>query len=308
MPIIKKIIILLLSLFIYSTTIAQIPKVSSGSIKRFTNFKSKFIIDRNVDVWLPKNYTTKNKYAVLYMHDGKGLFDSTITSNKQEWGIDETVTQLIDAGKIKNCIVVGIWSTEKFRHSEYFPQKPFQSFTKQQQDSIYNFGFKNNKIFAATVQSDNYLKFLVQELKPFIDKSFSTLKDSKNTFIAGSSMGGLISMYAICEYPGIFGGAACISTHWPGILPEKSNLMPNAFFSYLQAAAPNPKNNKFYFDYGSKMYDYFYKPHQLKVDSLMQTKGYTVENYLSREFVGADHSAKSWRIRMDIPLLFLLKK
>ncbi len=308
MIIINKISIFLTLILIYNTSIAQIPQVSSGTIKHFTNFKSKFVIERNIDVWLPKGYTTKNRYAVLYMHDGRGLLDAAITGNKQEWGIDETLTQLIDDRKIKNCILVGIWNTEKFRHSEYFPQKPFQSFTKQQQDSIYNFGFTNNKTFATKVQSDNYLKFLVQELKPFIDKNFSTFKDSKNTFVAGSSMGGLISMYAICEYPDVFGGAACISTHWPGILPEKSNLMPNAFYNYLQAAAPNPKNHKFYFDYGSKMYDYFYKPHQLKVDSLMQTKGYTAENYLSREFVGADHSAKSWRARIDIPLLFLLKK
>ncbi len=300
---------LCLTLFLFATvTIAQTPHVSSGSIKHFSNFKSKFVIDRNVDVWLPNGYSSKNKYAVLYMHDGRGLFDSAITANKQEWGIDETVTQLTNEGKIKNCIVVGICNTEKFRHSEYFPQKPFESFSKPQQDSLYNFGFANNKTFAAKVQSDNYLKFLVQELKPFIDNNFSTLKDSKNTFIAGSSMGGLISMYAICEYPDVFGGAACISTHWPGILPEKRNLMPTAFFNYLQTAAPNPQNHKFYFDYGSRMYDYFYKPHQIKVDSLMQTKGYNNENYLSREFIGADHTAKSWRARIDIPLLFLLKK
>jgi enterochelin esterase-like enzyme len=308
MPILKK-CIFLFPLFLLPTFIfAQVPVVTSGSIKHFENFKSKFVIARNVDVWLPDGYNTTTKYAVLYMHDGRGLFDSAITANKQEWGIDETMTRLINEGKIKNCIVVGIWNTEKFRHSEYFPQKPFEMLTQQQQDSLYNFGFAKNRTFAAKVQSDNYLKFLVQELKPFIDKGFSTLKDRANTFIAGSSMGGLISLYAICEYPDVFGGAACISTHWPGVLPEKRNLLPNTFFNYLATTPPDAKKHKLYFDYGSKMYDFFYKPYQLKADSVLQAKGFTSQNYLSREFVGADHTAKSWRARMDIPLTFLLKK
>jgi enterochelin esterase-like enzyme len=257
MPILKK-CIFLFPLFLLPTFIfAQVPVVTSGSIKHFENFKSKFVIARNVDVWLPDGYNTTTKYAVLYMHDGRGLFDSAITANKQEWGIDETMTRLINEGKIKNCIVVGIWNTEKFRHSEYFPQKPFEMLTQQQQDSLYNFGFAKNRTFAAKVQSDNYLKFLVQELKPFIDKGFSTLKDRANTFIAGSSMGGLISLYAICEYPDVFGGAACISTHWPGVLPEKRNLLPNTFFNYLATTPPDAKKHKLYFDYGSKCMIFF---------------------------------------------------
>ena len=77
--------------------------------------------------------------------------------------------------------------------------------------------------------SDNYLKFLVTELKPFIDKKYSVYKDMNHTFIAGSSMGGLISMYAICEYPRVFGGAACMSTHWPGIFSAEGNPVPDAF-------------------------------------------------------------------------------
>jgi enterochelin esterase-like enzyme len=309
MPILKNSTLFLI-LFLWCTIAMaqQIPKVAAGTIKHFQNFKSKFVAARNVDVWLPQGYTTKNKYAVLYMHDGKGLFDSAITGNKQEWGIDETMTQLIKEGKIKDCIVVGIWNGEKFRHSEYYPQKPFEALSQKQQDSLYQFGFGRNRTFAAPVQSNNYLKFLVLELKPFIDKNYSTLKDRANTFVAGSSMGGLISLYAICEYPDVFGGAACISTHWPGVLPEKTNLIPNTFFNYMATAFPDAKKHKLYFDYGSKMYDFFYKPHQLKADSLFKTKGFTNENYLSREFAGADHSAKSWRARIHIPLEFLLKK
>ena len=84
-------------------------------------------------------------------------------------------------------------------------------------------------MFPVPVQSDAYLKFLVTELKPFIDSTFSVATDRSNTFIAGSSMGGLISMYAVCEYPAVFGGAACLSTHWPGIFTAENNPIPEAF-------------------------------------------------------------------------------
>ncbi|HJP64359.1 MAG TPA: alpha/beta hydrolase-fold protein [Mucilaginibacter sp.] len=156
--------------------------------------------------------------------------------------------------------------------------------------------------------SDNYLKFLVKELKPYIDTHFSTLRDQKNTFTAGSSMGGLISMYAICEYPGVFGEAACLSTHWPGIFTTVDNPIPAAFIRYLKTHLPSPQNHRIYFDYGSATLDAMYKPYQLQADSAMKMAGYAENNWLTREFPGADHSEISWRKRFDVPVLFLLGK
>jgi enterochelin esterase-like enzyme len=242
------------------------------------------------------------------MHDGQMLFDSSINWNKQEWGIDELVSKLVKEKKVKSFIVVGVWNTGN-RHVEYFPQKPFESLAKQQQDSIFITNrsngqsvFSNDKIL-----SDNYLKFLVTELKPFIDSSFSTFKNKKNTFIAGSSMGGLISMYAICEYPDVFGGAACLSTHWPGIFMVEGNPIPDTFFKYLKNYLPNPKSHKIYFDFGTKTLDSLYAPLQQKADDIMQQKGFTSKNWITREFIGADHSEKSWSKRLDVPLVFLLR-
>jgi enterochelin esterase-like enzyme len=236
------------------------------------------------------------------------LFDSTATWNHKEWGVDETLTQLKKAGKIKDCIVVGVWNSST-RHSDYFPQKPFESLPKAQQDSIYDLNRnKNQPLFSAKVQSDNYLKFLVTELKPFIDSSFSTKKNQKNTFIAGSSMGGLISMYAICEYPSVFGGAACLSTHWPGIMPGPNNPVPDAFKAYLEKHLPNPKGHKIYFDHGNLTLDAFYKPYQIVMDAVMVKRGYDAKHWITREFLGADHSETAWSARLDIPILFLLKK
>jgi enterochelin esterase-like enzyme len=151
------------------------------------------------------------------------------------------------------------------------------------------------------------LKFIVTELKPLIDKKYAVYADRKHTFIAGSSMGGLISMYAICEYPSVFGGAACISTHWIGTFSPDNNPVPEAFIKYLESNLPNPKNHKIYFDCGDKTLDVFYPPIQKKVDEVMVSKGFNSKNWTTRYFPGKDHSEKSWNERLDIPLMFLLQ-
>jgi len=304
-----KISVLLLCFFSVMLTNAQLPKVSSGSIKRHENVQSKFVTARNVDVWLPDGYSAQKKYCVLYMHDGQMLFDSTVTWNKTAWDVDDVAAKLLKEGKLQNFIVVGVWNGGSTRHPDYFPQKPYESLTQTQKDTItaqLQKAGRTNEIFKPI--SDNYLKFLVTELKPFIDKTYSTYTDSKHTFIAGSSMGGLISMYAICEYPKVFGGAACLSTHWPGIFSMDNNPVPDAFVTYLKNYLPDPKTHKLYFDYGDQTLDALYPPLQKKVDEVMKAKGFTDKNWMTKYFPGENHSEKSWNKRLDIPLLFLLKK
>ena len=238
------------------------------------------------------------------MHDGQMLFDSTETWNKQEWGVDETMTQLLTEKKIKKTIVVGIWNTE-FRHSEYFPQKPFDNLEKPFRDSLVS--NSESAIFKKEVCSDDYLKFIVQELKPHIDKRYATFPDNKNTFIAGSSMGGLISIYALCEYPEVFYGAGCLSTHWLGTFDTIQNPIPKIFAEYLDDNLPNPQNHRIYFDYGTETLDAYYEPHQLVVDSIMQVHNYKRKNWISLKFEGYDHTEKSWNTRLHTPLEFLLR-
>jgi predicted alpha/beta superfamily hydrolase len=290
--------------------IAQLPKPSSGRIERIENFSSKYVPARNVDVWLPDNYTPSKKYAVLYMHDGQMLFDSSITWNKQEWGVDETLTQLMQKKKIRDCIVVGIWNGGKSRHAEYFPQKPFEALSKEQQKLVYDaYRSGGQSVFSGlAISSDNYLKFLVEELKPFIDKTYSTFTDPSNTFVAGSSMGGLISMYALCEYPKVFGGAACMSTHWPGLLSMDNNPVPSVFFSYLKKHLPSPEQHQIYFDHGTETLDSMYASLQFEVDAIMKQKKYRRSQWISRSWPGQDHSEKSWRSRLEVPVTFLLKR
>lgn len=298
----------ILLLGISGVAVAQLPKVAGGQLIRHENFTSRYVAARHVDVWLPANYSPSKKYTVLYMHDGQMLFDSTLTWNKQEWMADETAATLIKTKKVKPFILVGIWNGGAIRHSEYFPQKAFEKLPKHQQDSLYQ-TFRNNGagLFAAQVQSDNYLKFLVEELKPFIDKNYSTYPDAKHTFIAGSSMGGLISMYAVCEYPNVFGGAACLSTHWPGVFTLDKNPIPAVFFSYLNEKLPKPDKNKFYFDYGTATLDALYPGLQKQVDEILTRKGYNKKLWMTKAFPGEDHSERAWQKRLYLPFTFLLK-
>lgn len=299
----------LLFLTAASSAHSQQPHPSAGAIHRIANFPSRYVDARNIDIWLPDDYDAAKKYNVVYMHDGQMLFDSTTTWNKQEWQVDEWFSKLMKTGKVADCIVVGVWNNGPQRHAEYFPQKPFESLSRAQRKYIYGSTRSGtNKLFSKKIKSDRYLRFLVRELKPFIDNSYSTNPDRDHTFIAGSSMGGLISMYAICEYPEVFGGAACLSTHWPGIFTLENNPIPEAFFGYLRQRLPDPKTHKIYFDYGTATLDAMYPPLQKQADEIMTSKGFTAENWITRDFPGEPHSEIAWSKRLDAPLLFLLKK
>ncbi|MBD3582590.1 alpha/beta hydrolase [Flavobacterium selenitireducens] len=282
------------------------PNVKQGAIKHLAPFESKIIKGRTVDVWVPPGYSKNEKYSVLYMHDGQMLFDESITWNKLSWNVDNTAARLMREGSTRKFIVVGISNIPELRFSEYFPQKPFESLTQKTKDSIYGLYFGEKPMFSEKVNSDNYLKFIVTELKPFIDKNFSVKTDAANTFIAGSSMGGLISLYAICEYPDVFGGAACLSTHWIGATGVAQNPIPGAFLKYLDKKLPPAVNHKIYFDHGTEGLDANYGVTQKKVDALMAKHGYTKKNWMTKEFKGDDHNEKAWAVRLSEPLNFLL--
>lgn len=290
------------------TAQAQAPAVSTGRIERHEQFPSRFVPSRNVDVWLPEGYSPRKKYAVLYMHDGQMLFDGAGTWNQQEWQADEVAGSLLAQKKIRDCIIVGIWNGGEGRHTEYFPQKPFEQLSAKEKELVFAAVRSNGRqVFNSDLlQSDKYLKFLTTELKPFIDKQYATRKDRKNTFVAGSSMGGLISMYAVCEYPEVFGGAACISTHWPGIFTTENNPVPGAFLHYLKTHLPDPKKHRLYFDHGDMTLDALYPPYQAQADVILKAGGYTAKNLLSQAFPGEDHSERAWARRLHIPLVFLL--
>lgn len=288
----------------------KIPVVTKGSIKRFDQFPSKYITARNVDVWLPEGYDPLKKYDVLYMHDGQMLFDSSMTWNGQEWGVDEIVSALLEQKKIRPLIVVGIWNGGAARHAEYCPQKPMNNLIPSWRDSVLTYARRKDSsiIFRAPLQADAYLSFIVRELKPYIDRTYSTNPGRSHTFIGGSSMGGMISLYAICEYPDVFGGAACLSTHWTVLYSAQNNLIPASMMEYLSAHLPDPKQHKIYFDFGTTTLDTLYEQFQVQVDRLMLKKGFRFSNWRTAKYPGEEHSEAAWRRRLATPLRFLVGK
>lgn len=282
-------------------------KVSHGSLELYPLFPSSFVASRTVAVWLPENYDPQENYPVLYMHDGQMLFDANTTWNKLEWGLDEVAHREITAGNIRPFIGVGIWNGGALRHAEYIPQKALELLSENQRDSIIKHSTRGGyPLFQTPLQADAYLKFLTQEVKPFIDQKYPTLADAEHTFIMGSSMGGLISWYALCEYPQIFGGAACLSTHWPGGFVYEKNPIPGAFLAYLNQNLPPPKNHRLYFDLGDATLDAHYPDLQEEVNKLLSKKGFAEPYWKTLFFPGEEHSEIAWNKRLHEPLNFLL--
>ena len=121
----------------------------------------------------------------------------------------------------------------------------------------------------------------------------------------GSSRGGLISLYALMEYPEIFGSAAALSTHWPIKYDMDNNPYPDQFLQYMRQHLPAPDAHRIYFDYGTATLDAMYPALQAKADEVMRAKGYDSSNWQTLKFEGAEHSEKAWAERLDIPMQFL---
>ncbi len=279
--------------------------LSHGQLFRIDSFPTNYITPRPVDIWLPEGYSENKEYAVLYMHDGQMLFDATTTWNKQEWKVDEWASQLMRDAKTRDFIVVAVHNIPQIRWYDLYPQKAMDDYMDPVvRDSIKALAKQNN--LSTTLKGNDYLSFLVKEVKPFVDSKYAVYTEKDNTFVAGSSMGGLMSMYAISEYPEVFGGAACISTHWPGFMPMPNNPHPEAIFKYMEANLPDANDHKLYFDYGTETLDAHYPQYAPKVDSILAARGYDASNSRNIKFEGTDHSENSWNQRLDIPFTFLL--
>lgn len=273
-----------------------------GKIYRFVDMKGTGLMARNVDVWVPANFDSSGntRYAVLYMHDGQNLFLPGFAFGGKEWGIDETMDSLLRLKQIRNTIVVGIWNSPR-RFIEYNPEdayKTLDTLNKQKIDNERPGGSEANA----------YLEFVFNTVKPIVDARFPTRPEMKQTFMMGSSMGGLISLYALCKKSEQLKSVACISTHWPLSLKENNAAIANTYQNYFIKRLPNPKNHQIYFDHGTATLDAWYEPHQQRMDSLCRESGYnTVKSFLSLKFPGAPHNEEAWRARVALPLLFMLK-
>lgn len=169
------------------------PHTVTGDVRVHEGFHSRHLPDdRTISVYLPPGYDTSDvaRYPVLYLQDGQNLFDRA-TAFGEEWQVDETAQRLIGEGAIEPLIVVGVWNVGDRRVDEYTPA--------------------TDPKHARGGESERYGRLLVEDLKPFIDRTYRTLPSAANTGIGGSSLGGLLALHVGLRYPTAFGKIAALS-------------------------------------------------------------------------------------------------
>ena len=247
----------------------------AGNLRVFEGFPSPQLGNRrDVLVYLPPSYEEGEKrYPVLYMQDGQNLFDEA-TAFGDEWRVDNTLDRLSRERGLE-ALVVGVPNMGEGRLDEY---SPFE-------DAAHGGG-----------QGDRYLAFLADTLKPEIDRDFRTLPDRAHTLVAGSSMGGLISLYALFRRPDVFGGAAAMS---PALW-----FADRAIFPFVEAAPFAP--GRLYLDVGTEEGKEAVADVR-RMGDLLRRKGYRPQrDLLYVEQARAGHTEKAWRKRFRRAAPFLL--
>jgi len=236
-------------------------------------FEYHHVIGRDIIVYLPPHYRDDpgRHYPVLYMHDGQNLFDPATAFAHHEWNLDETAQQLIEAGKIRPLIIVGIYNTRD-RMKEY---------TSGIGDTPATYG-----------------RLLVEELKPFIDSHYRTLPGPENTGLGGSSLGGLVSLSIALHYPGVFGRLAILS---PSIWWQNRQILTD--FAHFEGKF----TPKVWLDIGTAEGN---TPEKTVQDTrtlreALEARGVEIR-YM--EDPGAQHNEAAWSRRIGIALEFLFSK
>ena len=280
----------------------------AGRFEIHENFASRHVAARAVRVWLPPDHDSGEACAVLYMHDGQNLFVPANPWNLGPWDVDRQLLALRAQGHLRKTLVVGIDNGGASRSREYAPQLALERLP----DNLRRRGLGAE---GAPLLGEAYLHFLVEELKPFIDGRYRTRPEAAATFTMGSSMGGLVSVYALARYPEVFGAAACLSTHWPIALGEglleprlsaEARAMSGACLDWLRDRLPPAGSHRLYFDHGDRGLDVLYGPFQSQMDAIAKEKGYGPADFRSFYFPGTDHNESFWRARLGLPLVFLL--
>lgn len=217
---------------------------------------------RDILVHLPSSYgSSDRRYPVIYMHDAQNLFDRATSFVGEVWHVDSALTALAYQGL--EAIVVGLPHAGDARIHEY---NPFD-------------------------RGDDYLAFIVDTVRPLINQDFRTLTERTHTGIIGSSLGGLISLYAFFRHPQVFGLAGALS---PALWVQRGRI-----YEYVRTAPFSP--GRIYVDNGSR------EGNALGIYDSLRDKGYRPDldiKYVREE--GGMHSEADWARRLPDALRFLL--
>ena len=239
----------------------------TGDFEIHKEFESKLIPPRDVLVWLPPGYAeAEERYPVLYMHDGQQIMDPNTSTWNKDWGVDETLDSLIRNEVIPPMIVVGVNCTQN-RSNEY----------------------------GMGEMGENYMDFLIEELKPFIDENYRSLTTRDNTWVGGASMGGLISFRLVWERSQHFSRAICMS---PAFVYQEYDYIPQ-----MVAAGEPQTATKIYVDNGDQDLDTLLMPgYDAMIEQLEKTQ-VTFTNLVAE---GATHNEEAWAKRFPEALKFIV--
>lgn len=261
--------------------------------------------DQRLTIWLPPGYDgSTRRYPVLYMHDGHNLFDPANSNFDKVWAADEAMLSAMRSGKVAPHIIVGVWAPGGDRYRQYLPQSLYEMAEGTPRAAM-------EAMVEGPVISRAYLDWLAGPLKRWIDDNYRTLPGRDATAIMGSSMGGLMSCYAILEKPQVYGRAGCISSHWPAADPTavgKANPELIALWErWFAERLGSPGGRRVWMDHGTATLDAYYAPYQQAINASFREAAWREgRDFRSEVYEGAAHEENAWAARMTEVLQWLL--
>lgn len=263
--------------------------------------------DQRLTIWLPPGYDAgKRRYPVLYMHDGHNLFELKNSNFNKIWAADQAMLAAMATGRVEPHIIVGIWAPGNDRYRQYLPKPAHDGASPALRGRM-------EAIAGGPVISEAYLNWLAGPLKQQIDRSYRTRRGPRDTAIAGSSMGGLMSCYAFVMRPDIYGRAACVSTHWPLVMPQPGEGADPERLAlhqrWLVDRLGRPDGRRLWLDIGTGTLDAFYPPYQAAVEAGITAKGWKRgRDWQGTTYEGAEHEENAWARRLPEIFGWLLRK
>jgi predicted alpha/beta superfamily hydrolase len=251
-----------------------------GALEHWPEVRSRLLPNtHDVLVCLPPGYEQEpdRRYPVLYLHDGQNVFhDFPRSPFGVQWGIDTTMRQLVHDGMIEPVILVAVGNAGRERIDEYTPTR----------DARHDAGGK----------ADRYARMLIDEVKPFIDARYRTLRDPANTGVGGSSLGGLLSLYLGITWPHVFGKLAVLS---PSVWWDDRWIVRR-----LMERPVHPSHMRIWLDVGT------HEPRMVKSVRLLRRvlerggwrPGYDLAYH---EAPGHGHNERAWGERASLFLVYL---
>ncbi|MFN3864467.1 MAG: alpha/beta hydrolase [Erythrobacter sp.] len=278
-----------------------------GRLLEYERVPAAGLPDQRLTIWLPPGYDVSHaRYPVLYMHDGHNLFDPAKSNFNKIWAADQAMLAAVAGGTVEPHIIVGIWAPGPDRYRQYLPRSAYDAAPqalKAQMDAA----------AGGVVVSDLYLDWIAGPLKAWVDASFRTRPGRDDTAIVGSSMGGLMSCYALLERPQVFGRAGCVSSHWPAVDPRavegEDSGVKALWDGWFAARLGAPDGRRVWMDHGTATLDQYYAPYQQAIDARFAAAGWQKgRDWQSKVYAGAEHEENAWAARLPEIFGWLLAK